>query len=98
VTDEDRRLGHVSGTNQVAYPSVSTINFVKGDIIANGVTVALGVGGTLSATYMAFAGNTTNLVFDVTGYFTPDATGDTYHPSRPSVCSTPGTRTGSRAR
>jgi hypothetical protein len=34
------------------------------------VTVALSSSGTLSATYMAGAGATTDLVFDVTGYFT----------------------------
>jgi hypothetical protein len=51
-------------------PTSSTINFVKGGIVANGVTVALSASGTLSATYMAGAGATTDLVFDVTGYFT----------------------------
>jgi hypothetical protein len=35
------------------------------------VTLALGPGGTLSATYMALAGGTTHVVFDVTGYFVP---------------------------
>ena len=52
-------------------PTSSTINFPLGDTRANGVTVALGGGGTLSATYVAGAGNTTQLIFDVTGYFTP---------------------------
>ena len=52
-------------------PTSSTINFPLGDNRANGVTVGLGSGGTLSATFVATAGARTNLVFDVTGYFTP---------------------------
>jgi hypothetical protein len=52
-------------------PTSSTINFKAGDTLANGLTVALSATGTLSATYMSTAGNTTDLVFDVTGYFTP---------------------------
>jgi PKD repeat protein len=49
--------------------ATSTLNFPVGDTRANGVTVALGTGGTLNATYKATAGATTHLVFDVTGYF-----------------------------
>ena len=59
------------GPNPTASPTTSTINFVAGDNVANGVTVALGAGGTLSATYLSSPGNTTALVFDVTGYFVP---------------------------
>jgi hypothetical protein len=33
--------------------------------------VALGSGGGLSATYMSTTGNTTDLVFDVTGFYIP---------------------------
>jgi hypothetical protein len=44
---------------------------VRGDIKGNGLAVALGSGGGLSATYMSTTGNTTDLVFDVTGYFAP---------------------------
>jgi hypothetical protein len=33
--------------------------------------VALGSGGSLSATYVSVAGNTTDLVFDVTGFYIP---------------------------
>jgi hypothetical protein len=49
----------------------STLNFPLGDTRANGVTVALGTGGTLSVTYVAAAGKTVQVIFDVTGYFTP---------------------------
>ena len=60
--------------------AVTTINFVKGDIRANNVTLGLGSGGTLSAVYRSStAGATIDLIFDVTGYFTPDTTGATYH-------------------
>jgi hypothetical protein len=65
-------------------PSSSTINFLKGQIVANGVTVALSGSGMLSATYISSSGNRTDLVFDVTGYFTPDMTGATYHPTTPA--------------
>jgi hypothetical protein len=66
-------------------PTNSTLNFPVGDDRANGITVALGAGGTLSATYAApTAGPTAQVVFDVTGYFTPDATGATYQALTPN--------------
>jgi hypothetical protein len=69
------------GPDPIAYPSTSTINFTRGETIANGVTVALSSTGSLSATYSSTSGNTTDLVFDLTGYFTPDtSSGNTYHP------------------
>jgi hypothetical protein len=83
VTDETESWAVYLGPDPIAHPTSSTLNFVKGDVTANGVTVALSSGGSLSATYMAPAGNTTNLVFDVTGYFTPDDSGATYHPITP---------------
>ena len=53
-------------------PTSSTLNFPVRDDRANGVTVALGAGGTLSATYVAAtAGPTAQVIFDVTGYFLP---------------------------
>jgi hypothetical protein len=52
------------------HPTSSTLNFPLGDNRANGVTVALGAGGTLSATYIASSlSRTTQVLFDVTGYF-----------------------------
>ena len=60
-------------------PTSSTLNFPVGDDRANAVTVALATGGTLSVTYAAASlGPTANVIFDVTGYFTPDATGAKY--------------------
>ena len=52
-----------------ALPTSSTVNFVAGQIVANGVTVGVSSIGTLSATYISLPGNTTDLVFDVTGYY-----------------------------
>ena len=48
------------------------------------MTLALGAGGTLSATYLYTVGATTDFIFDVTGYFVPDATGATYVPLTPA--------------
>jgi hypothetical protein len=59
-------LGPVGMSN----PSSSTLNFPLGDDRANGATVALGGGGTLSVTYAApTLGPTAQVIFDVTGYF-----------------------------
>ncbi len=57
------------GPGAIASPTTSTINFSVGEVKGNGLTVALGSGGTLSATYMSSGANKTDLVFDVTGYF-----------------------------
>jgi hypothetical protein len=65
-------------------PTSSTLNFSLADQ-ANAVTVALGSGGTLSVTYVdPWPGHSAQAVFDVTGYFTPDASGATYHPLTPT--------------
>ena len=62
-------------------PTSSTLNFPLGDDRANGVTVALGGGGTLSVTYAAStSGPTAQVIFDVTGYFTPDTSGANEQP------------------
>jgi outer membrane protein assembly factor BamB len=72
-------------------PTSSNLNFPAGDNRANAVSVALGTGGaggalgSLSITYVSpWAGQTTHVVFDVTGYYTPDMTGATYHPLTPT--------------
>jgi hypothetical protein len=62
--------------------ATSSLNFPVGDVRANGVTVPLSSdsNGTLSFVYKAASGATTNVVFDVTGYFRKtSATGATYH-------------------
>ena len=66
-------------------PTSSTLNFPMGDDRANAVTVALSGTGTLSITYAApTLGPTAQVIFDVTGYFTPDTTGATYHALTPA--------------
>jgi spore germination protein YaaH len=77
--------GFVSlGPDQVDKPSTSTVNFKKGQVVANNLTVALSLDGKLSATFAAAAGNKTDLVFDVTGYYTADATGVRFVPVTPA--------------
>ena len=54
---EQSQIGYVFlGPDPVAAPTSSTLNFPLHDNRANGVTVALGPGGTLSATYVATGG------------------------------------------
>src|SRR5664280_1852934 len=66
-------------------PTSSTLNFPVGDDRANAVTVALSGSGSLSVTFVApTAGQTTFVIFDVTGYFTPDSSGATYHAITPN--------------
>jgi hypothetical protein len=77
--------GYVSlGPTMSSSPSTSTLNAPRGDNRANGVTVKLSGSGSLSAVWKGSTGSTTHLVFDVTGYFTNDATGATYHPLDPA--------------
>ena len=73
-------LGPVETTSATS----STINFPVGDDRANGVTVALGAGGTLSAVFGAAPGRTVELIFDVTGYFVPSG-GATPAPAAPTA-------------
>jgi hypothetical protein len=72
------------GPNPSAYPTTSTVNFAAGQTAGNGLTVALSSTGGLSATFMSNTGKTTDLVFDVTGYYTPDTSGDTFHAMSPA--------------
>lgn len=80
------RAGYVALTPvPTPQPTTSTINVGLGDIRANGVTVPLGADGSLSATFVTgAAGDTTQLLFDVTGYYTTGATGASYVAIAPS--------------
>jgi hypothetical protein len=84
VTDPTGPWAVFVGPNPTSSPGSSTLNFVAGQTRSNGLTVALSPTGFLSATYMGPAGATTDLVFDVTGYFTPDVSGATYHAVTPT--------------
>lgn len=62
--------GFLSLTNlPINKPTTSSLNFPAGDTRATGVTVPLSPGGQLSVTYGAAAGASTNVLFDVSGYF-----------------------------
>ncbi len=72
------RAGYVGLTTTTTAPSgipaTSTLNFPLADNRANGVTIALASNGGLWATYVGAGASTTataNLIFDVTGYFSP---------------------------
>jgi hypothetical protein len=78
------RAGFVAlGPAVTGDPGFSTLNFPKGDNRANNVTVQLGANGTLQAVYVASAGSTTHLIFDVTGYYLEGPGGAVYVPISP---------------
>jgi spore germination protein YaaH len=66
--------------------TASTINFPARDDRANGVTLGLAADGSLIATYTTTSGlpGTAQLIFDLTGYFTPGASGATFVPVAPT--------------
>jgi hypothetical protein len=64
-------------TAPAGVPTTSTLNFPANDIRANAVIAPLGPGGTLWVTFVG-PGAAMNVVFDVTGYFTPGPSGATY--------------------
>ena len=60
--------------------ATSSLNFVTSEIRANNVTLGLYGDGSLSAVFRSStAGATTDLIFDLTGYFLAGAGGATYH-------------------
>ncbi len=87
--------GNLTVTNQTAAgyisltpdptnsPGSSTLNFPVGDNRANNVTIPLNSSGQLAAVYKASAGKTTDLIFDVTGYFVAGTSQATYFPITP---------------
>jgi hypothetical protein len=84
VTGSNNGWAVYIGPAPVVKPTSSTINFVKGQIRANSLTVALSATGSLWATFMSGSGSKTDLVFDVTGFYTADLTGDRYVPITPA--------------
>jgi hypothetical protein len=69
VVNQTRPWALGVGPTPATKPTTSALNFVRGDVCSNGVTVALSSSGTLSLTYMSGAGHTTDVVLFVTGYF-----------------------------
>jgi hypothetical protein len=84
VTDANDGWAVYLGPTKTVSPS-STINFVAKQTRANGLTIALGSGGTLTGTYLSHTGKTCSLVFDVTGYYLPGAGGAKYVPLTPGT-------------
>ena len=75
------KAGYLSlGPDALAAPTTASLYFPVGDTRATGLTVKLGTGGKLSVTYTAAAGATTNVIFDVTGFFVPGTAGAMYVP------------------
>jgi hypothetical protein len=67
-----------------ACPGTSTLNFPLGDTRANGATVPLASDGSLSLTYIGpYADASTDVVLDVTGYFSASG-GATFTPLTPT--------------
>ena len=79
----------------VGTPSTSTLNFPTGDNRANALTIPLR-DGKLWVTFVGSPGARADVVFDVTGYFVPNATGATFVSVSPNrlVDSRAGTRLG----
>ncbi len=73
----------VTPTLPAGLPASSTLNFPRGDIRANGLTAALGTGGSLAITYVAVAGARADVVLDVTGYYLADGSGLRFHALAP---------------
>ena len=69
-------------TSPTSTPGTSTLNFPTGDLRANNIIIGLGPGGTLSVVYIGGSGSA-DIVLDITGYFTADGSGDTYHAMAP---------------
>jgi hypothetical protein len=69
IVDETNSWAVYVGPAPIAKPTTSTLNFAKGDVRANGLTVALSSGGGVYVTYISSGTNKTDLVIDVTGYF-----------------------------
>ena len=72
--------GYVSVTSVATNaPKTSTLNFPAHDTRANAVTMPLGPGGKLGFTYVGKSGSSSaQIIFDVTGYFLPGASGASY--------------------
>jgi hypothetical protein len=62
---------YVGPSTDATHPITSMLNFPANDIRANGVTVALNGDKTLSLVYGGTEGSKADVIFDVTGYFSP---------------------------
>jgi hypothetical protein len=75
---EQNHLGYVTlSPTPNANPTTSTLNLPLNDNRANGVYLALGPGGILSAVTVSM---NADIIFDVTGYFTTTTIADSWYP------------------
>jgi hypothetical protein len=76
--------GHLCvGPTLTSSPPTSTLNVAAGQIRANGVTIALS-GGKLQIVWVAdLPTSTVDVILDISGYFTADGTGLSFHPIVP---------------
>jgi hypothetical protein len=63
-----------------ASPSSATLNFPTADTRGNNTTIALAPDGSLAVVYKAPSGAHTNVILDVTGYFSTTGVGQRYTP------------------
>ena len=71
------------GPESTTPPTSSAMNFTAGQVIANGFTLALNAQGQLYAIDQATSGQT-DILIDVTGYFLPGSSANTYHAITPT--------------
>ncbi|HEY7935640.1 MAG TPA: hypothetical protein VID26_00765, partial [Candidatus Limnocylindrales bacterium] len=75
------RAGYLALTpTPTASPSSATLNFPTADTRGNNTTIALAPDGSLAVVYKAPAGAHTNVILDVTGYFSTTGVGARYRP------------------
>jgi hypothetical protein len=73
------------GPSPTTHPGSSTLNFPAGDNRANNVTVGLDANGNLSAVFVGSSNSsTTDVIFDITGYFVKGPWGATFIPLNPA--------------
>jgi hypothetical protein len=71
------------GPTMISAPATSTLNVSAGAISSNGVTVALKSGNLQAVWVSTSTTSTADVVFDITGYFTTDGTGQAFHAVTP---------------
>jgi hypothetical protein len=84
VTEQTSSGWMYLGPTIEATPTSSTINFLRGDVRANGITIGLAPDGSVEVYYGAAANNTIHVIVDVTGYFLPGTSGAGYVAAGPT--------------
>ena len=78
--------GYVSvGPTMDSAPTTSTLNVLKGQTLANGLTLRIGAGGKVGAVFRGASSTSgAHLILDVTGYYKVGGTGATWYPLKPT--------------